>query len=1034
MASFAPASVKDTTLWRHLRNAYSGRSDEDVAVSLASNLVPVCAEASNRMKALPSLHNQYTLHDEVHLLRVTELAARLIPNEVLRLLNPVEVALVILAAHFHDQGMIIDATDLVALRQAPDFSLFSDNWALEHPNLGRIRSQLQQSGWSSLERERLKQQERELQDALLTDYIRTQHGSRGQQYVMDRYGTDKRLEVHGVNIAGLAARLCLSHTEPITQLSTDCGCKWDELVGQYSVNMPFVGMILRLADVLDFDRERTPDSLYRTIHFSSHTSLIEWEKHRSVSGWEITPERIRFSVKCKSPEYERAVRQYIDWIDAELRGAHQLMQCWPSGLAKYTFKIPLLVDRADIGPEDEAYIYRDLEFSLSRDEIVKLLMTDALYGSPRLSVREMIQNSLDALRYRQAMFRCDSGVAWSEGKIEIEHGINVEGFEYVSCTDNGIGMDEPTISGYLTRVGRSYYRSPEFERERARLARADADFDPCSQFGIGFMSYFMIGDHIRIQTRRDYGHGHEIGRPLEVEINGLGGLLTIRPGKPDQPVGTTVTVVGQKNPRYASRLDDPIRLIDMVKGYALATEFPIEARCGIPGFETTHANPANVADIPTLVEMELPEESRTFRQELVDVHDELGGWVKESFLVSSDGKLVTANDAAEWRQQSNDRTQYDLALKDGRRWRGRWRYLGAVCVDGIYVAGKAGRDPYDDLELGWLHPGSVLSVSNTFLVDARGSMKPELSPARTPPHLHFRTRETRGPGWRRLDKMLQTGYGRLWAQVAALIGSDLDDETFWRLAMVYRAHLDWMPRGCIWGALSVPARSSDGVVKWTQVRSLGALTPDRETDKGLSLRRDDGSIITSYDALSRVVDSTDAHYRLTELVLCMATVHLGEDGLSLRIDAPTVAEEAACGCFVGLQHDWPEERVRLLPFSGELSDCLAICSPLAAANADHPFAKLARDADFLSSRSELQSFAIECVRFLTDPVGASAACNRGAHVVRWTKSIGTKALGIDWSAQESRLRPPYAVWTSDQGRVSVGLEDFRRWAESEAPR
>ena len=59
------------------------------------------------MKSFPSLHPEYTLHDDAHLLRVTQLMGNLIPDTVLRtVLNPVEIALLILSAYFHDQGMV----------------------------------------------------------------------------------------------------------------------------------------------------------------------------------------------------------------------------------------------------------------------------------------------------------------------------------------------------------------------------------------------------------------------------------------------------------------------------------------------------------------------------------------------------------------------------------------------------------------------------------------------------------------------------------------------------------------------------------------------------------------------------------------------------------------------------------------------------------------------------------------------------------------------------------------------------------------
>src|SRR5690606_11853031 len=112
------SQLKDTTLWRRLNNDFSG-PDEDLAKTLARQLIPLCNDASNRMKRFPSLHSEYTLHDEIHLLRVTELMALIVPTEVE--LNPIEIALLILAAHFHDQGMVMDREEIVQLKNNPGF-------------------------------------------------------------------------------------------------------------------------------------------------------------------------------------------------------------------------------------------------------------------------------------------------------------------------------------------------------------------------------------------------------------------------------------------------------------------------------------------------------------------------------------------------------------------------------------------------------------------------------------------------------------------------------------------------------------------------------------------------------------------------------------------------------------------------------------------------------------------------------------------------------------------------------------------------
>jgi HSP90 family molecular chaperone len=90
----------------------------------------------------------------------------------------------------------------------------------------------------------------------------------------------------------------------------------------------------------------------------------------------------------------------------------------------------------------------------------------------------------------------DDNIEWTQGKVSFEHGVNSAGGEYVRCTDNGIGMDQNILQHFVLRAGRSYYRSPEFERERLKLLRANADFDPCARFGIDFMSVFMLGDQM----------------------------------------------------------------------------------------------------------------------------------------------------------------------------------------------------------------------------------------------------------------------------------------------------------------------------------------------------------------------------------------------------------------------------------------------------------------------------------------------------------------------------------------------------------
>src|SRR5262249_23680306 len=92
------------------------------------------------------------------------------------------------------------------------------------------------------------------------------------------------------------------------------------------------------------------------------------------------------------------------------------------------------------------------------------------------------------------------------------------------------------LSHFFT-LGSSYYRSPEFEREKRKRGSA---FKPISRFGIGVLSAFMIGDVLKVQTCNPGSIRGDSGRrDLRVDSRfGLGFSTEHDPGEQ----GTTVRV------------------------------------------------------------------------------------------------------------------------------------------------------------------------------------------------------------------------------------------------------------------------------------------------------------------------------------------------------------------------------------------------------------------------------------------------------------------------------------------------------------
>jgi hypothetical protein len=189
-----------------------------------------------------------------------------------------------------------------------------------------------------------------------------------------------------------------------------------------------------------------------------------------------------------------------------------------------------------------------LRFTLDQARIIRLLMGEELYGDPKLALRELSQNALDACRYRRAR---QSFLLTQQGRdrnvpparIILEAGIS-EGRPYLACEDNGIGMGERHFRELFTRAGRRFTDTYEYHLDLAQWIEADIPFWPNSRFGIGVLSYFMLAEEIRIETRRLEQEGALASEGLVGRVTGSGSLFRLRRDTAIRPAGgTRITLV-----------------------------------------------------------------------------------------------------------------------------------------------------------------------------------------------------------------------------------------------------------------------------------------------------------------------------------------------------------------------------------------------------------------------------------------------------------------------------------------------------------
>ncbi|MBX7464802.1 HSP90 family protein [Streptomyces sp. NPDC048491] len=176
------------------------------------------------------------------------------------------------------------------------------------------------------------------------------------------------------------------------------------------------------------------------------------------------------------------------------------------------------------------------------------LLSHHLYSSPRVYLRELLQNAVDAITARQAI---EPGAA---GTITVRTG------DTLTVTDTGIGLSEADVHRFLATIGRSSKRTTEGALDGAGLDAARGEF--IGQFGIGLLACFVVADEITVLSRT----AADPSAPA-VEWRGHSdGRYTIRtlPASAVPEPGTTVRLVPRAD---TAQWTEPERVVSLARHY-----------------------------------------------------------------------------------------------------------------------------------------------------------------------------------------------------------------------------------------------------------------------------------------------------------------------------------------------------------------------------------------------------------------------------------------------------------------------------------
>ncbi len=292
-----------------------------------------------------------------------------------------------------------------------------------------------------------------------------------------------------------------------------------------TVNIAAITTYVRILDLLDVGEDRTPYALWKFVLPADPISSLEWRRHRSLSPVAVKEysalREVLITGHTDDSEVFAALADLQAYVDDEFAGAiAQLRSIGGKYILDLDSRITWNIETVGFDP-------LRVRFELDRREVLRLLSSELYRHDPHAFVRELLQNSVDAIDAREALLA--KNCLTFQGEIHVRLTSEKSGL-CIEWRDNGIGMDEDVLAFFFARLGQCWHLS----READKVAQIDA----ISRFGIGVLSFFAVSNSLTVETQRDPHVGRTQPRLL-VDIPTLASHFRISTVKSGQ-VGTTL--------------------------------------------------------------------------------------------------------------------------------------------------------------------------------------------------------------------------------------------------------------------------------------------------------------------------------------------------------------------------------------------------------------------------------------------------------------------------------------------------------------
>lgn len=526
-------------------------------------------EAMLAMIGKGGMFEEYTIHNIAHIDELLKIVEWLIPEKTKKNMTYAEWLMLTLAIYFHDLGMVV-TRDEFANRNTTAFKDYKEE----------TLNEAGQSEYSEYVK-------RQGDTFLYQEFVRENHAVRIRQWIEGKNISDLgeastiRNEIHDIlkNLDKMfkadLAMICESHHKDDIDDYTKYKVK--KMYGNTDnekVNLNYIAIILRVADLLHITRDRTPSVARRLINVSNPISVIEWEKQRAVRAVGAKEQRNEDGVVDETKQKDTieitayfdgadtaeayfGLSSYLQYTRKELAKCSEIVEKAQKREGATAYEFPWReIDESQI--EVIGFEKKKLQFTIAQENILQLLVGHTLYNDSSVVVRELVQNGLDAVRL-QAEYQKKNGKKYLQGEVVVEW--NSQKRE-LTFWDNGTGMSIYDVENFLLKVGASKYRDESVKKQFP-------NFSSISHFGIGILTCFMVANDIDIVTN---SVEQEEANSISLrKVNGSYLLRTLEKNELDDYIKQH----GTKVKLYVRNDVDMSRLEHDLKKWIVLPEFPV---------------------------------------------------------------------------------------------------------------------------------------------------------------------------------------------------------------------------------------------------------------------------------------------------------------------------------------------------------------------------------------------------------------------------------------------------------------------------